>query len=86
MGERILITDDALEHVRDFYLPFVHKVFMDHEMEFPGVGVQQMFTGVMLRPDGTLVKLTVTRPFFRYPDQERIDRTVIQLARVGRAS
>jgi len=86
LGERILVTDDPVPLVKEFYLPFVHKVFMDHEMEFPDVGVQEMFTGLMVAPDGTLVKFTITRPFFRYPDQEPIDRTVIQIGRVGQRS
>lgn len=60
-------------------------VFMDHEMEFPGLGSQLMFTGMMVAPDGALVKFTITRPFFRYPDQQAIDRTVIQLGRVARS-
>lgn len=83
MGERMLVTDDPLPLVREFYLPFVHRVFMDHEMEFPDVGTQEMFTGLMVAPDGTLVKFTATRPFFRYPDQAPVDRTVIQVGRVG---
>lgn len=83
LGERILETEAPFDHVRDFYLPFVHKVFMDHEMEFPGVGTQRMFTGLMAAPDGTLVKFTITSPFFRYPDRRQFDRTVIQMGRVG---
>lgn len=83
LGERILATDDPFDLVREFYLPFAHKVFMDHEMDFPDVGAQRMFTGIVIAPDGTLVKLTVTRPYFRYPDQAPIDRTFIQLGRVG---
>jgi len=86
LGERILVTDDPVPLVKEFYLPFVHKVFMDHEMEFPDVGVQEMFTGLMVAPDGTLVKFTITHPFFRYPDQEPLDRTVIQIGRVGQRS
>lgn len=84
LGEHIYETDAPFESVREFYLPFVTKVFMDHETEFPGIGSQWMFTGLMVAPDSTLVKFTVTRPFFRYPDQAEIDRTVIQLGRVGR--
>ena len=83
LGERILETEASFERVRDFYLPFVHKVFMDHEMEFPGVGSQKMFTGLMVAGDGSLVKFTITRPFFRYPDRQRVERTVIQMGRVG---
>lgn len=83
LGERIFETGAPFEQVREFYLPFVHKAFMDHEMEFPGVGSQKMFTGLMVAPDGTLVKFTITRPFFRYPDRQRVERTVIQMGRVG---
>ena len=83
LGERIFETAKPFEMVREFYLPFVHKVFMDHEMEFPDVGSQKMFTGLMVAPDGTLVKFTITSPFFRYPDRKAIDRTVIQMGRVG---
>ncbi|CAN5878268.1 hypothetical protein BH20GEM1_BH20GEM1_05800 [soil metagenome] len=45
---------------------------------------QSLFTSIVTAPDGTLVKLTISRPFFRYPDRLRIDRTVIQIGRVGR--
>lgn len=83
LGEQIWATDESFDLVREFYLPFVHKVFMDHEMEIPEVGPQRMFTGLMLNVDGELVKFTVTRPFFRYPDQKAVDRTVIQMGRVG---
>lgn len=83
LGKQIWATDESFDLVREFYLPFVHKVFMDHEMEIPGAGPQRMFTGLMLNADGGLVKFTVTRPFFRYPDQKPIDRTVIQIGRVG---
>lgn len=85
LGEEILVSDAPFDHVRDFYLPFLTKVFMDHEMEFPDVGRQRMLTAIVTAPDGSLVKLTVTRPFFRYPDQRRIDATVVQMGRVGRA-
>lgn len=83
LGEVLYASDDAFDLVREFYLPFVSKVFMDHEMEFEGVGSQRMFTGLMRVPDGELVKFTITRPFFRYPDQRAVDRTVIQMGRVG---
>ncbi len=83
LGEQIWATDEPFDLVREFYLPFVHKVFMDHEMEIPEAGLQRMFTGLMLTVDGELVKFTVTRPFFRYPDRKPIDRTVIQMGRVG---
>lgn len=83
LGERIFETDATFGQVREFYLPFVQKVFMDHEMEFPGGGRQEMFTGVMVAPDGGLVKITITNPFFRYPDRRPVDRTVIQMGRVG---
>lgn len=83
LGERIFETDVPFELVREFYLPFVHKIFMDHEMEVPEAGSQRMLTGLMVAPDGALVKFTVTRPFFRYPDQRPVDRTVIQMGRVG---
>lgn len=82
LGERIFETETPFERVREFYLPFVHKVFMDHEMEFPGVGSQKMFTGLMAT-DGELVKFTITYPFFRYPDRKPVQRTVIQMGRVG---
>lgn len=84
LGETILVTGEPFDRVRDFYLPFMTKVFMDHEMEVPGAGPQRMLTGLVTARDGTLVKLTVTRPFFRYPDRARIDRTAIQIGRVGR--
>lgn len=83
LGERIFETEAPFEQVREFYLPFVHKAVMDHEMEFPGVGKQRMFTGLVVVPDGGLVKLTITRPFFRYPDRQRVERTVLQMGRVG---
>lgn len=83
LGERIFETEAPFERVREFYLPFVHKVFMDHDMEFPGVGSQKMFTGLMVAADESLVKFTITRPFFRYPDRRRVERTVIQMGRVG---
>ncbi|HET6342858.1 MAG TPA: hypothetical protein VFG78_11840 [Gemmatimonadota bacterium] len=83
LGERMFETEASFELVREFYLPFVHKVLMDHEMEFPGVGSQKMFTGLMVARDGTPVKFTITRPFFRYPDRQRVERTVIQMGRVG---
>ncbi|MGH7544193.1 MAG: hypothetical protein ACREK7_09670 [Gemmatimonadota bacterium] len=83
LGERIFETEAALEQVREFYLPFVHEVFMDHEMEFPGVGSQKMFTGLMVAPDRKLVKFTITNPFFRYPDRQPVERTIIQVGRVG---
>lgn len=82
LGERIFETDAPFERVREFYLPFVHKVFMDHEMELPGVGSQKMFTGLMAA-DGKLVKFTITNPFFRYPDRKPVHHTVIQMGRVG---
>lgn len=85
LGERILETEAPFELVREYYLPFVHKVFMDHEMEFPEVGSQKMLTGLMVAPDGTLVKFTITSPFFRYPDRKPVDRTVIQMGRVGQS-
>ncbi|HKY60830.1 MAG TPA: hypothetical protein VJP59_07460 [Gemmatimonadota bacterium] len=85
LGERILETEAPFERVREFYLPLVHKVFMDHEMELPEGGFQKMFTGLMMAPDGSLVKLTITNPFFRYPDRKLVDRTVIQMGRVGQA-
>lgn len=83
LGEEIWATNDPFDLVREFYLPFVHKVFMDHEMDIPDAGSQRMFTGLMINVDGELIKFTVTRPFFRYPDQQPIDRTVIQMGRVG---
>lgn len=83
LGEQIWATDESFDLVRAFYLPFMHKVFMDHEMEIPEAGSQRMFTGLMLNADGELVKFTVTRPFFGYPDEKPIDRTVIQMGRVG---
>lgn len=82
LGERIFETEAPFERVREFYRPFTHKVFMDHEMEFPGVGKQKMFTGLMAA-DSTLIKFTITQPFFRYPDRRRVERTVIQMGRVG---
>jgi len=85
LGEQIWATDGSFDSVREFYLPFVHKVFMDHEMEIPEAGPQRMFTGLMINTDGELVKFTVTRPFFRYPDRKPLDRTVIQMGRVGGA-
>lgn len=84
LGERILVTDDAFERVKAFYRGFASAVFMDHEMEMD-TGRQKMFTGIMRTPDGALVKFTLTRPFFRYPDQRVVDRTVIQMGRVGAA-
>ncbi|MGH7551281.1 MAG: multiheme c-type cytochrome [Gemmatimonadota bacterium] len=83
LGERIFETEARFERVREFYLPFIHKVFMDHEMEFPEVGSQKMLTGLMVAPDGALVKFTVTHPFFRYPDRKPVDRTVIQMGPGG---
>ena len=83
LGERIFETEAAFEGVRSFYLPVVHKVLMDHEMEFAGVGTQRMFTGLIMARDGGLVKLTITNPFFRYPDRLRVERTVLQMGRVG---
>ena len=82
LGERIFETEVPFEQVREFYLPFVHETVMDHEMDFP-VGRQRMFTGLVVAPDGGIVKLTITRPFFRYPDRRRVERTVLQMGRVG---
>lgn len=84
LGEEILATEAPFDRVRDFYLPLATKVFMDHEMGIPEIGKQRMLTAILAAPDGTLVKLTITRPFFRYPDQRRIDETVVQMGRVGR--
>lgn len=82
LGEAILWTDDAWEDVAAFYRPLAARIMMDHEMEFPDIGSQKMLTGLIEASDGSIVKFTATRPFFRYPDQERIDRTVIQMGRL----
>lgn len=81
-GEVIAWTDASWEDVRAFYRARADRVLMDHEMEFPDVGRQKMLTGLVQLSDGSIVKFTATRPFFRYPDQWRIDRTVIQLGRL----
>ena len=83
MGETILWTDDPWESVRAFYRPLATRILMDHEMEFPDVGRQKMLTGLIQLADGSIVKFTATRPFFRYPDQKRVDRTVIQMGRLA---
>ncbi|MFN2421288.1 MAG: hypothetical protein ABR527_07905 [Gemmatimonadota bacterium] len=86
-GERVYATQDAFEQVRAFYRPLVDHVLMDHAIESGGHHDQQrLFTAIASAPDGTLVKLTISRPFFRYPDRLRIDRTVIQIGRLGRRS
>lgn len=85
LGHRIVWTDDAWEKVREFYRPRATRVLMDHEMEFPEIGRQKMLSGLIQLEDGSIVKFTATRPFFRYPDQLRIDRTVIQLGRLVEA-
>ncbi|HUG35331.1 MAG TPA: hypothetical protein VML54_00180 [Candidatus Limnocylindrales bacterium] len=89
-GERVFATTDDFDEVRAFYRPFARHVLMDHAIEMghavePGAHHQNqhLFTAITSAPDGTLVKLTVSRPFFRYPDRQRIDRTVIQIGRVG---
>lgn len=82
LGEAILWTDDAWEDVRAFYRARAARILMDHEMEFPEGAPQKMLTGLIQAADGSIVKFTVTRPFFRYPDRERIDRTVIQMGRL----
>lgn len=82
LGEAILWTDDPWEDVAAFYRPLAARIMMDHEMEFPDIGTQKMLTGLLEASDGSIVKFTATRPFFRYPDQERIDRTVIQMGRL----
>lgn len=83
-GERVFATEDAFEQVRAFYRPLVDHVFMDHAIEDGAHHQnQRLFTAIAKAPDGTLVKLTISRPFFRYPDRQRIDRTVIQIGRVG---
>lgn len=86
LGEVILWTDDPWEEVRAFYRPRAARILMDHEMEFPGVGRQKMLTGLLQSSDGSIVKFTATRPFFRYPDQARVDHTVIQIGRLGTAT
>lgn len=84
-GERVYATEDPFDEVRAFYRPFADHVLMDHAIENGGHHQdQRLFTAIATAPDGTLVKLTISRPFFRYPDRLRIDRTVIQMGRVGR--
>ena len=47
------------------------------------VGRQRMFTGLLRAPDGSLVKLKLTRPFYVYPTSEPLDRTFLQVGRAG---
>jgi hypothetical protein len=83
-GERLYATDDPFDAVRDFYRPLADHVLMDHAIETDTHHQdQKLFTAIATAPDGTLVKLTISWPFFRYPDRLRIDRTVIQIGRVG---
>lgn len=42
-----------------------------------------MFTGLLRAPDGSLVKFTLTRPFYVYPTSEPLDRTFLQVGRAG---
>lgn len=84
VGERILSTGAPFDSVRAFYLPYVSQVFMDHEMEeVAGIGRQRMFTGLIEAPDGGLVKLTLTRPYFPFTASRPLDRTFIQIGTVG---
>ncbi len=82
-GERVLSTDVSFDAVREFYLPYVSQVFMDHEMDFPGLGRQRMFTALIEESGGSLVKLTLTRPFYVYPTSQPVDRTFLQIGRTG---
>ncbi len=84
IGERILSTDAPFDSVRAFYLPFVSQVFMDHAMDdVAEIGRQRMFTGLIETPDGSLVKFTLTRPYFPFTSSRPMDRTFLQIGRVG---
>ncbi len=82
-GERIFSTKASFDVVREFYLSYVSQVFMDHEMDFPDLGSQRMFTGLVPARDGSLVKLTLTQPFYPYPSTQAIRRTFLQMGRAG---